>query len=542
MAQCADRIVLQEIRGDQIVSFTANELLAQVRTARNFLQRSGLQKGDRCGLLANNSVRWVVLDLALMAEGIVVVPLYARQAPGELAAIIMDSMPRMICSDVPLPWVVAEETPSAPARVLFDEIFDTKPVEQVSKDPVACGPGDVVTIIYTSGTSGEPKGACLTVANLDHMLGCTTARLNQLMGPTREPDRVYHYLPFNFAGSWILLLTCLSRSSILWLSTDLNKLADEIRVAAPHYFLNVPTLLERVRKGVEENLQKRGGFIAKAFKNTWTNFLHSAERGHTDTNPFWRSIAALFIFPKIRARFGANLRALICGSAPLARETQIFYNMLGIRVLQVYGLTETTGICTMDDPQDTVEPGFVGPAIPQVEMRCAENQEILVRGPNIFAGYWNREQETKAVLREGWFHTGDQGEVSDTGNCRIVGRIKNLLILNSGHNIAPEPIEEKILSLLPGAQQVVLVGNGRGYLTALIAPTSSGQKKAEVVDGALETVNRDLPHYKQVRAFHLLSEPLSIEGGLLTANGKLKRDAIAARFAAEIDALYQRQA
>jgi long-chain acyl-CoA synthetase len=413
-------------------------------------------------------------------------------------------------------------------------------VENVSEQQALREPSDVVTIIYTSGTSGESKGACLTVGNLDHMLGCTTRRLNQLMGATSEPDRVYHYLPFNFAGSWILLLACLSRSSILSLSTDFGKLSDEIRLASPHYFLNVPTLLERVRKGVEEQLQKRGGLISKAFQNTWKDFHHSAAGNSKGMASFWGAIAALLIFPKIRARFGANLRALICGSAPLAGETQIFFNMLGIRVLQVYGLTETTGICTMDDPRGTVEPGFVGPAIPQVEMTCGENQEILVRGPNIFAGYWNRPQETEAVLRGGWFHTGDQGEVSDAGNWRIVGRIKNLLILNSGHNIAPEPVEEKILSALPDAQQVILMGNGRGYLTALIAPASNGQITAAIVNTALETVNRDLPHYKQIRAFHLLREPLSIESGLLTGNGKLKRDAIGARFAGEIDALYQR--
>jgi len=483
----------------------------------------------------------VALDLALMAEGIVVVPLYARHAPAELATIMKDCSPRLLCcGDTGL--AVAEGMPSAPVRVLFDEIFaETGAVENIAEKQAPREPGDVVTIIYTSGTSGEAKGVCLTVANLDHMLGCTTGRLNQLMGATSEPDRVYHYLPFNFAGSWILLLTCLSRSSILSLSTDLNKLADEIRLASPHYFLNVPTLLERVRKGVEENLQKSGGLISKAFKHTWKDFRHSAAGNDKSRTSFWGAIAALFIFPKVRARFGANLRALICGSAPLAGETQIFYNMLGIRVLQVYGLTETSGICTMDDPQGTVEPGFVGPAIPHVEMTCGENQEILVRGPNIFAGYWNRPQETEAVLCGGWFHTGDQGEVSDAGNWRIVGRIKNLLILNSGHKIAPEPIEEKILSLLPDAQQVILMGNGRGYLTALIAPASHGQITSAIVNTALETVNRDLPHYKQIRAFHLLPEPLSIESGLLTGNGKLKREAIGARFAAEIDALYQRQ-
>jgi long-chain acyl-CoA synthetase len=176
-------------------------------------------------------------------------------------------------------------------------------------------------------------------------------------------------------------------------------------------------------------------------------------------------------------------------------------------------------------------------------MTLGEYQEILIRGPNIFTGYWSRPVETAAVLRQGWFHSGDQGEVNDAGNWRIVGRIKNLLILNSGHNIAPEPIEEKLLSLLPGpqgAQQVILVGNGRGYLTALIAPAGGIGLERSAVDRALENVNRDLPHYKQIRAFHLLREPLTIESGLLTANGKLKREAIAARFANDIVVMYKR--
>jgi long-chain acyl-CoA synthetase len=170
-------------------------------------------------------------------------------------------------------------------------------------------------------------------------------------------------------------------------------------------------------------------------------------------------------------------------------------------------------------------------------MKLGADEEILVRGPNIFPGYWNRPRETAQVLRNGWFHTGDQGEVSEAGNWRINGRLKNLIILNSGHNIAPEPLEEMLLRRLASAQQVVLIGNGRSYLTALV----TGEVNREHVETQLEAMNEQLPHYKQIRAFHVTDEPFTIGNGLLTANGKLKRDAILARFQAQIEELYRRK-
>jgi len=203
-------------------------------------------------------------------------------------------------------------------------------------------------------------------------------------------------------------------------------------------------------------------------------------------------------------------------------------------VLQVYGLTETTGICTMDDPHGTVDTGHVGPTIRGIEMKIAENDEIVVRGPNVFPGYWNRQEETARVLHDGWFRTGDQGAKNERGNWRIIGRIKNLIILNSGHNIAPEPIEDKIAQLLPGAQHVVIVGNGRGYLCALI----TGPVDRAAVRSALNAVNPDLPHYRQIRRFTVLQETLSPDSGLLTTMGKLRRAAINTHFAHEIATMY----
>jgi len=530
------RVVLREVRGDQFVSVTGRELLDQIQVVRAFVRGSGVQSGDRCALLAANSIRWVAVHLALMAEGMIVVPLYSRQAPAELAGMMKDCQPRLIfVGEAALGEGVAQAWTEAPRLVLFGEVLQPPALQmQFSDAPNPLQDSDIVTIIYTSGTSGEPKGVCLNVANLTHMLSCTTERLDQLMGKTNEPDRVFHYLPFNFAASTILLLSCLMRESVLTLSTDLNKLADEIRLAAPHYFLNVPTLLERVKRGVEEAIAKRPAIIRSLFAKARSSW----ERQHVGRgralDAFWLVLGRGLLFRKIHERFGPNLRALICGSAPLAPETQQFFLMLGIPVLQAYGLTETTGICTLDDPRVPVEPGYVGSVISGIEMKLADNEEIAVRGPHIFPGYWNRPAETARVLRDGWFHTGDQGEVNVRGNWRISGRIKNLIILNSGHNIAPEPIEEKIARFLPGAQQVVVIGNGRGYLCALV----TGAVEFAAVQAALDAVNPELPHYRQIRKFVVVGEGFTPENGLLTANGKLRRDAINARHASEINAMY----
>src|SRR5260370_460217 len=266
------RVVLREIHGDHFVSVTGGELLDQIQLVRAFIRSSAVQAGDRCALLAPNSIRWAVFHLALMAEGVIVVPLYSRQAPAELAAMMKDCQPRLIfVNDAALGEGVAQAWPEAPRCGLFAEALH-QPVlpPRLSDAPNPRQESDIVTIIYTSGTSGEPKGRCLNAGNLTHMLACTTERLNQLMGVTHEPDRVFHYLPFNFAASTILMLSCLARESVLTLSTDLNRLAYEIHLVSPNYFLNVPTLLERVRRGVEEAIAKRPAIIRSLFARART--------------------------------------------------------------------------------------------------------------------------------------------------------------------------------------------------------------------------------------------------------------------------------
>jgi long-chain acyl-CoA synthetase len=532
----ADTRILAEIREGVVTGATGNELLELIRKARTFIASKRLNKGDRCGLLAANSIRWVAMDLALMAEGLIVVPLYSRQAPAELVAMMKDCTPSLVCcGDAALRDGIAESWRDAPAQFLFDEIFAG--VDGVQLERPQVGKGDAVTIIYTSGTSGEAKGVVLTAANVGFMLDRTAERLSELMAESTggEQDRIFHYLPFTFAASWIALLTFLQRRSLVTINMDLAKIANDMRVVAPDYFLNVPQLLERMRRAVDEQLWHTGGIAQAIYGRAKAAWARRQDGQPKTGDAMWLGLANRLVFPAIRKKMiGKNLKALICGSAPLSAETQLYFMMLGIRVLQVYGLTETTAICTMDDP-NRVEVGRVGPAIPGMEMRLGDNDEILVSGPNIFSGYWNRPEQTAEALRDGWFHTGDQGEVNVSGTWRIAGRIKNLIVLGSGHKVSPEPIENAIAKLLPEAQQIVVVGNGRGYLSVLV----TGSVTAEKVQAALDAVNPELPHYKQVRAFRVIPEAFSIENGLSTVNGKLKRDVISARMKNEIEDMYR---
>jgi len=533
LEKAGDTAILQELGDGKSAAVTGRDLLHQAGKARAFLAAKGLLKGDRCALLGPNSSHWIAMDLAIMAEGLIVVPLYYRQAPEELVSMMKDCSPSLLgCSDATLRDAILAAWPEAPPQFLFHEVFST-PTGNESKPRLSSG--DPVTIIYTSGTSGEAKGVVLNAANVTHMLACTSSRLDILMEGHSGQERVFHYLPLSFAGSWIIMLTSLLRGSLFVMNTDLGTIANDMRAAEPAYFLNVPALLERMRKAVDEQIWKAGGIVASMYSHAKAAWMRRQENHATLADSFWLALANALVFPTIRKKMiGPKLKALICGSAPLNLETQLYFMMLGIPVLQGYGLTETTALCTLDDPRRAV-PGRVGPAIDGVEMRLDQNDEIIVRGPNIFPGYWNRPEATAKTMRDGWFRTGDQGEVDAAGNWRIIGRIKNLIILGSGHNIAPEPVEDEILQHLPGAQQAVLAGNGRGYLSVIV----TGKVTDEQVQAALGGVNSRLPHYKQIRAFIIQQEPFSIESGTLTANGKLKRDVIAARLRSAIEEMYK---
>ncbi len=531
-----------EVHGSSLVPTDGRGITRLMSFARGFLRSKGVQPGDRVVLIAPNSARWVAADLAVLSEGAVVVPLYARQDPGELAEIIAHCEPALvICSDAPLLSTLQASAGDAldrPETATYDELFaDTDAIEPVEDDPVRCSASDPATVVYTSGTSGQPKGVVLSHGNVDFMLARTKNALIAMLAQ-RPPDdqhdeRVFHYLPFCFAGSRVVLWTCLYRAVPIHVSTDLDNLVNELAAVDPHYFLNVPMLLERIKNGVEGQIAKRPLPIRWLYHRGRRGMEKGAQAGRRDR--LFRAIADRLIFTKVREKIGPSLACLICGSAPLGEDTQRWFETFGIPVYQVYGLTETTAIVTMDVPPD-VTPGRVGPTIDGVKVRLMDG-ELQVKGPNVFAEYLFMPEETEAAFDDGWFKTGDQAEVDAKGHWKIVGRVKNLLVPSSGHNVAPEPIEQKLTETVPGVDAAVLVGHGKPYLSAILSGEPGAIAETDLPD-AIERINGDLPHYRRVRKWVVAQEPFTVENGLLTANRKLRRQAIEQAYAEQIDGLY----
>lgn len=507
-------------------------LAEKVSRARAALADLHVAPGDRVVLLGPNSIDWVALDLAILFEGGISVPLYAKQEVGELVAQMVDSAPRAILIvDPDLAESVRAAWPEAPI-VPWSWMFEAQPIV---RPVVRRAPNDVVTLVYTSGTTGGSKGAMITVANVDFMLPTTAAALSALReAQPGDDDRVFHYLPLCFMGSRVVLWTCLWRDDGILLGTSLDSLVDEIGVAKPHYFLNVPLVLDRFRRGVEQAIAQRG-FVARwLYQRTIAALQRQIHATPTGLDAWILPIGERRILAPIRARFGPNLAFLICGSAQLSTDTQLWFGLLGIPVLQVYGLTETTAIVSLDGP-DSAAPDRVGLPISGIEVAFGAQDEILVRGPNVFAGYWDRPEATAEVIRDGWLHTGDEGALDEEGRLVLRGRLKEILVLSTGKNVAPSPIEQRVLQALPALSHAVLIGHARSHLTLL----AFGEVSRAQVQAALDAVNPTLSHDHRVRGFYLRPSPLSHEEGLLTANGKVRRKAIDSAFAAEIGALYR---
>lgn len=565
------------------------EMGTRVARWKRALMRENLEAGDRVAILLRNSIEWVCFDQAALAVGLVVVPLYPSDASDNIAYILEDSGTRLLlvgtqkrwetlaprCKDAAgLDKILCVEHPSAEGsegRVLqgVDEWLretDECPTDQEERGSSGnqdnfqpSDPHALATLVYTSGTTGKPKGVMLSHFNV---LWDAEATLQAISG---YPEDVYlSLLPLSHmlertVGYYVPLM---AGSSVAY-ARSLKDLPEDLKSVRPHIFVAVPQIYAGIRNKMNQQVQERGRVAKLLFDRTvalgWKRFTAVQGQGK---ERLWRrlawSILRQFVADKALAAFGGRLRLAVSGGGPLHADVSRYFIGLGLPLLQGYGLTEASPVLTANRVHDNV-PESTGIALPSVELRIGEQDELLARSPGVMLGYWNRLEETRAAIdAEGWLHTGDQARISDN-HVFISGRIKEILVTSSGEKVPPGDLEMSIVQE-PLFDQVMVVGEGKPYLTALAVVnkgewrnlvSSLGLEADEVQSlthsttraAALKRIKatlRGFPKYARIRAVYLSQEPWKVEDGLLTPTLKLKRSEIEKRFASQITELYEK--
>lgn len=549
------------------------------------LRRLALPRGARVAILLPNGVNAVCVDQAALANACVPVPMHALDNPASIAYILSDSDAALLVAQSAEQWQAIVDTgvplPSLQQVVL---VSDEAQSASLSSNPVpVCrletwlsngvahqasahekqvpGADELAALVYTSGTTGKPKGVMLTHGNV---LSNVKAVL-QRVAP-QASDVFLSFLPLSHtfertAGYYLPI----AAGSCVAFARSTSLLAEDMLLVRPTILISVPRIYERVFAGVQAMLAGsplKQGLFAWAQNVGWRHFCRAqglpVERAAWAwLDPLlWPVLNALAAQPLL-ARFGGRLRVAVSGGAPLSPAIAHAFLGLGLPIVQGYGMTESAPIVSVNTPDDN-DPATVGRALAGVDVRIGENRELLVRGPNVMRGYWKREEDTHKAITEGWLHTGDQA-VIEQGRIRILGRVKEIIVTSTGEKIAPADLE---LAITADAlfEQAYVFGDNRPFIACVVV-LSRGEwrrlagglqldpDKAESLQSSLarETVvqrirdlTRSFPHYAQPRAVVLTLEPWTVENTLMTPTLKLKRNNLSAHFTAEISQLYQR--
>lgn len=541
---------------------------------RHGLRIQGLQRGERVALWLANSVAWVACEQAALAEGLVVVPLYARDNAANLAYILNDCGARLLIVDSAAQWRqlrgCGHALPSLQQVVCLEHIDESGrpeslwPVAQwLPRDPVADnGPilqsNDLATIIYTSGTTGRPKGVMLSHRNI--LWNCWAVLQ---VHPARPDDLFLSFLPLSHSfertvGYYVPMMA----GCCIAYCRSLQELAEDMRLIRPTILISVPRIYERIAARIEEQLERKGRLARWLFAAAVTVGFRCFEAQRDQRTPtlrdrlIWPLLRQLVAIPMLE-RFGGRVRLAVTGGAPVQEGISRLFLGIGLPLVQGYGLTEAAPVVSTNEPANN-RPATVGPPLPGIEVRLAEDHELLVRGPGVMLGYWQQPELTAEVLdADGWLKTGDIARI-DHGFIRIIGRSKEILVTSTGEKVAPVAME-MALEQHPLIDQAMVVGEGRPHVAALLVvnpqawmrlaahlgldaddPASLDSDAARAA--ALSTVSgllRAFPAPAQVRGVCLLSEEWTIDNGLLTPTLKLIRDRVAVRYARQINELYR---
>ena len=559
-------------------SYTWAQMAHEVARWQAAMRSEQAPRGGRVAIQLRNCPEWVMFDQAALSLGLVNVPLYTDDRPDNISYILKEADVNILLVQDAGRWrrlaeVVGDGGPlrrvlllddSDTARKLAAEdervriVGDWLPDdagELVRRD--GGDPHALASIVYTSGTTGRPKGVMLSHHN---MLSVAHGSLTLL--DCYQEDVFLSFLPLSHTlERTVGYYLCVMTGSCVAYSRSVAQLGADLEDVKPTLIVAVPRIFERVYGRIADQMDKKGGLAKRLFEMTvsigWKRFLHQQGRGAWPIGSLLWPVLERVVASKIAAKLGGNLRAAISGGAPLNEEIARVFIGLGVPIIQGYGLTETAPVISANPLEDNI-PGSVGVPIRGVQVRIGDNDELLVKSPGMMLGYWNNHAATAQVIDEdGWLHTGDQARIDDSNHIYITGRIKDILVLSNGEKIPPGDMESAI-ALDPLFEQVMVIGEGRPFLSALLVldgekwpgfaqdqgvdPLDPGSlhnsRVLSAVGRRVRAALKDFPGYAKIRQVHLSLEPWTVDDGLITPTLKVKRARVLEHFSADVESMY----
>jgi long-chain acyl-CoA synthetase len=567
------RVIAMTRRGDQFVEQTAEQIAEQIRRVAKGLVACGVEPGERVALMTHTRLEWMIADLAIMSAGAVTVPVYETSSADQLGWILEDSgaVAAIVENDEmeALHATVADRAPACrhlftiepadglPGLDRLTELGAAIDDDEIERRTTALGPDDLATVIYTSGTTGRPKGCMLSHGNLC----ANVAQVVDAIGSEiRRDDRGLLFLPLAHSLTKGTLLFCLELGVPTGFTADIAHLPEELSALRPSVIVAVPRIFEKVHNSAHHSAHStRKGPIfdrAESVAVRWSKERHGA--GVRPWTEIEHRLFERLVYGKLRQALGGEMRLAFSGGGPLGERLTHFFDGAGVCIYEGYGLTETSPTLTINRP-GAWRPGSVGQPVAGTTIRIADDGEILAKGPQVFAGYWRNPAATTEVLdADGWFHTGDIGELDDDGFLEITGRKKELLVTAAGKNVAPAPLEDR-LRAHPLVSQAVVVGDQRPFIAALVTidedafvdwakevvaasktvgdAAESAELRAAIAD-AVKLANESVSRAESIREFVILPRDLTIEAGELTPTLKVRRAVVLDRYGDAIRSIY----
>ena len=575
-------ILMEKVEG-RYGAISYSELRRKVELFALGLASVGVKRGDHVSIISENRPEWIVADMGMLYLGAVNVPIYPTLTAKQVEFIFNDSgvkavvvsnqlqlakvlkiMPKVkslkkVVLMTPGQGASDDRLLSFPQILKEGELFERHNPEYLSRALDLAMRDDLVTIIYTSGTTGVPKGVMLTNDNF-----VSNIKSAALVIPFGPDDVLLSYLPLchsfeRMAGYY----TAMSCGASIAFAESIESVRENLLEVKPTVVTTVPRLFERFSAGIRRQVDSSPPLRRKLFYwavNVGRQYAHAKKHGSvTGTLKIQHVLANRLVYGKLHAKMGGRLKYFVSGGAPLAREVGEFFEAVGIRIIEGYGLTESSPVISVNH-LDHYKFGTVGFPIPGVEVKIAEDGEILARGPNIMKGYWNNKRATEeAIDRDGWLHTGDIGVFDAEGFLMITDRKKHLFVSSAGKNIAPAQIENLFLQSRY-ISQFVLIGDRRMFISALIVPDFDAIREHadkngieyrsvtdltnhpeihSLIERDIQNLQKDLANFERVRRFALLDKPFTIENGELTPTQKVKRNIVEERYRDIIENMYR---